>query len=59
MLAFFGEEERHHAVAVVAVGRGTEQDIHGDAASYPYYGGSGVVARLAVVKAVALVNEYR
>ena len=58
LLSFFGEEKRHHPIAVVSVGRRSEKYIHRLALSDFNYASRCVVARVVAVLLVALVNEH-
>lgn len=57
MLAFLGEEQAHHAVAVVPVAGRAEKDIHRHAPADMHHTGGGVVPGLPAVKPVALVHQ--
>ena len=57
VLAFLGEEQRHHPVDVVAVARGTEQQIHRYAPPHLDHAGGCVISGLLCIEAVNLVYE--
>ena len=57
MLALLGEEQVHHAVAVVAVARRAEEQVHRHALADAHDAGGRVVAGLAAVELVDLVDE--
>ena len=58
VLAFLGEEQGHHAVCVVTVGRRTEQHVHRLSLSDAYDAGGGIITGLLVVEAVAFVHQH-